>query len=296
MIDQANALRGLMERRLSTPVDKSDSPADATSRTIAVTSGKGGVGKTNIALNLAIGLAQAGSRVCLLDANMGLGNIDLLCGLNGYWNLSHVVSGARTLKEIMLAGPENVNVIPGASGLNDVADCPASAQREILNQLEQLERTHDVIVIDTGTGIHQSVRRFLAAADVVLVVTTPEPTSIADAYATIKSISACEAPDIEALVNQADSPRQANAIIERLQQTARLFLRTKVVSAGSIPRDDSVVRAVARRKPFLIDNPHCPASIAIRQLAQRLNNKTSVRAASGTFFSRIWKRNPPQST
>jgi len=227
---------------------------------------------------------------------MGLGNIDLLCGLNGYWNLSHVVSGARTLKEIMLAGPENVNVIPGASGLNDVADCPASAQREILSQLEQLERTHDVIVIDTGTGIHQSVRRFLTAADVVLVVTTPEPTSIADAYATIKSISACEVPDIEALVNQADSPRQANAVIERLQQTARLFLRTKVGSAGSIPRDDNVVRAVARRKPFLIHNPHCPASSAIRQLAQRLNNKPGVRATRGTFFSRIWKRNPPQST
>jgi len=169
MSDQAFALRRLIQQQQSdAPVAKPFSQA----RTIAVTSGKGGVGKSNIALNLAIAMAGNDTSVCLLDANLGLGNIDLLCGLNGYWNLLHVVTGARTLADIVLDGPAGIHVVPGASGLIDAVDVSASAQREILDQLEELERTHDYLLIDTGTGIHQSVRRFLNAADVVLVVTT----------------------------------------------------------------------------------------------------------------------------
>jgi flagellar biosynthesis protein FlhG len=164
--DQAQALRGLMERLQSERYDVVASNADAPrARSIAVTSGKGGVGKSSVALNLAIALSQLGARTALLDANLGLGNLDLMCGLNGYWNLSHVVTGARNLDEIVLEGPGGIQVIPGASGLAEMADWPEAAQADVLRQLAELERTHDFLIIDTAAGIHRSVRQFLEACD-----------------------------------------------------------------------------------------------------------------------------------
>ncbi|MDA1016942.1 MAG: MinD/ParA family protein [Planctomycetota bacterium] len=263
-------------------------PIKSNCRTVAVTSGKGGVGKSSIAVNLAIALSQAGSKVCLLDANLGLANVDLLCGLNGYWNLTHVVTGARNhLNEVMLEGPAGIHVIPGASGIEDIADCPPNVQQELLRQMQQLEADHDFLIIDTGTGIHRLVRGFLVNADIALLVTTPEPTSLADAYATIKSLSSSETPEILALVNQADSIRQAHAIIERLQQTSRLFVKTEVGSAGFIPRDPHVSQAVIARIPVMIAAPNCPASAAIRQLGRRLDQSAAPR---GGFFHRLLER------
>ena len=287
MSDQAKVLRGLIKERQAAPTMSIESPSGHGAHTIAVTSGKGGVGKSNIALNLAIALARLNSSVGLLDANLGLGNIDLLCGLNGYWNLSHVVTGARRLGEVILKGPENVDVIPGASGLIDVADAPPEAQREILRQLVELERQHDYVIIDTGTGIHRSVRQFVTAADIVLVVTTPEPTAIADAYAMVRALSSMAIPTLEVIVNQADSVEQARAIIERLQQTSRVFLHTEVTSAGFVPRDPQVGEAVVGRTPFLCNSPNCPASLAIGQLARRIKNLTEVCSPRGSFFPRF---------
>lgn len=293
MTDQAKALRGLKERGavLSPSVP---SPREASgARTIAVASGKGGVGKSNIALSLSVALAEMDDAVCLLDANLGLGNIDLLCGLNGYWNLSHVVTGARRLSDVVLDGPDGIHVIPGASGLSDLADCPPAAQQEILHQLQELEQTHQFLIIDTGSGIHRLVREFLMPADVILIVTTPEPTAIADAYATIKSLSAAELPEVQVLVNQADSSRQAHAIMERLRQTARLFLRTEVSPAGFVPRDPCVPSAVARRSPFLLDSPRCPAAQSVRQLARRLKHLTENKPSQGAYFPRMWQNRLP---
>ncbi len=289
MSDQADILRDLMQRRQREAVVPKP-PIRRTARTIAITSGKGGVGKSNIALNLAIALAKMDASVCILDANSGLGNIDLLCGLNGYWNLSHVVTGTRSLKDIVLKGPCGINVIPGASGLADVADDSESVQTEILHQMQHLERAHDFLIIDTGTGIHQHVRQFAIAADVVLIVTTAEPTSIADAYATIKAFAGGDSAQLKTLVNRADSPQQARAILNRLQQTARIFLRTEVGSIGFIPNEQSVVQAVAKRTPFILDSPQAGASQAVHQLAQRLKNLTDAQHDRGSFFARLWNR------
>lgn len=287
MYDQAQILRGMMERRTETAIVEPAAPRRQ-ARTIAVTSGKGGVGKSNVALNLAIALSKIGHSVCLLDANLGLGNIDLLCGLNGYWNLSHVVSGARTVPEIVLEGPCGIHVVPGASGLFDSADCSPIAQREILSQLEELERHHEYLIIDTGTGIHRTVRQFVSAAETVLIVTTPEPTAIADAYATLKALSTgTELFQPHILVNQAESPEQAREIIARVQQTARTFLHLTVSSAGHIPRDPAVPAAVARRKPFVADGTRSAAGLAVEQLARRVVNLSQPNSDRSSFFSQF---------
>lgn len=291
MSDQARALRGLIDRFHSQQQHRAAGESASTSvRTIAVTSGKGGVGKSNIALNLSIALAEIGHSVCLLDANLGLGNIDLLCGLNGYWNLSHVITGARTLEEIMLQGPGGIDVIPGASGLAEIADCAEGVRRDLFQQLLPIEQSHDFLVLDTGTGIHRQVRQFVSAADVALIVTTPEPTSMADAYATVKSLAGIEDMEPAVLVNQAQSAEQADAVIDRIRQTSKLFVHQPVTSAGFIPHDPAVTAAVAARTPFLIQSPHTAASAAIQRLARQLSRPATGQRRSAGFLPRIWER------
>ena len=290
MTDQANSLRDLIERRQSLEIEDVSETHASMAHTIAITSGKGGVGKSNIALNLAIALSEMDLSVCLLDANIGLGNIDLLCGLNGYWNFSHVVTGARTLKDVMLEGPKGIRVLPGLSDLEKLVELPQGIQKEIIGQLVDIEKTSDVLVIDTGVGAHNLTRRLVSAADIAILVTTPEPTSVADAYATIKSFSLSREAYFQVLVNQSESNEKARSVLERLQQTTRLFVRTGIESAGIILRDDHVPQAVEARVPFLVTNPRCPASQGIRQLARRMNNLINARPTRGAFFRNLWER------
>lgn len=287
MFDQANVLRSLIEQRQASPQLPTAELAPR-ARTIACVSGKGGVGKSVISLNLAIALRRLGKSVCLLDACLGLGSIDLLCGLNGYWNLSHVVSGARSLKDVVLNGPEGVQVICGASGLSDLADCPENVQRELLLQMEELERMHDFLIIDTNTGIHRAVRQFAVAADQVLVITVPETTAIADAYATVKALATPSAPPIDLIINQAESAQQAKAIAGRIQQTSTLFLRSAVSLLGHISKDAAVVRSVASREPYLISAPTSVASTDTLQLARRLLSTAGSSISEQSYFDRFW--------
>ena len=262
--------------------------ADAsTTRMIAVTSGKGGVGKSIIALNLAVSLSRMGGRVCLLDANLGLGNIDLLCGLNGYWNFSHVITGARALKDIVIKGPDDVDVIPGASAITDVINCTPAVQHDIIKQLQHQIGDYDFLVMDTATGLHQTTRRLLSIADLILIVTTPEPTAIAEAYATVKSLMQLEHPLIEAIVNQSQAAAQGQTIIKRLQHTAASFVRAEIAAAGSVPHDPLVAHAVVEQTPFVTAHPECPAADAIGRLAQRVQHVAQHRSAHLPIFTRL---------
>ncbi|QDT44917.1 Flagellum site-determining protein YlxH [Gimesia alba] len=288
--DQAKVLRGLMEQRQPGIIEKDKSTR---CRTLAVCSGKGGVGKSVISLNLALALAQSGASVCLMDVNLALGNIDLLSRLNGYWNLSHVVSGARSLKEIQLEGPLGVNVVTGASGLTDLADCSEAVRKDVLGQMQELEATHDYLILDNGTGIHRSIRQFVTTADDVLIVTTPEPTAIADAYATIKSLSTIQSLEIQTLVNQFTSEDQAENVFQQLKKTTELFLHTGLSQAGQIPHDLHVVQSVYDREPFVLSHPDCPASEAIYKLADHLIDLNKVKEPKHkqeSYFPRLWKR------
>ncbi len=287
--DQAKVLRGLMEQRQPGVIEKSKSTR---CRTLAVCSGKGGVGKSVISLNLALALAKTGASVCLMDINLALGNIDLLCRLNGYWNLSHVVSGARSLKEIQLEGPLGINVITGASGLTDLADCSEAVRRDVLGQMQELEATHDYLILDNGTGIHRSIRQFVTSADDVLIVTTPEPTAIADAYATIKSLSTIQSLEIQTLVNQCTSLDQGDKVFQQLQKTTELFLHTGLSQAGQIPHDLQVVQSVYDRDPLVLSHPQSPAAEAIFRLARHVIDvrKTKKQNKQESYFPRLWQR------
>ena len=265
MRDQASTLRNLIQRQ-PTPLSAGRPHA----RVVTFTSGKGGVGKSNLALNVAVALSQLGSRVCVLDANPGLSNIDLLCGLNCYWNLSHVLTGAKSLSEVILKGPEGINVLPGASDLVELTDAGDRLSNELREQIETLESAYDFLIFDTGTGLQRSSRMLAAASDVSFIVTTPEPPAIADAYAMLKAWHAEFSTCPELIVNRAESDQQAQQILGRIAQTIELFLRTTAPPGCWVAEDDGIRRAVIARKPFLSLTPDSAASRGVRLIAKRL--------------------------
>lgn len=277
LMDQAAQLRTLMEQ--SRP----------RASVIAITSGKGGVGKSNVAVNLAIQLSSAGRDVVLLDADLGLANADVLCNVDLPFNLSHVIARKKELSEVLVRAPGGFRLIGGASGLARMADLSDFDRQRIVSAMAELETQADIILIDTGAGISPNVLSFTRAADHVLVVTTPEPTAITDAYAVVKVISRDGGERrISLLVNQARSHNESRVVFERIAKVARQFLGVNVYDAGYIPADENVPLAVRRRTPFLLGTPRCPASLCIAQLAMRLEQGVCVRHDTGAgFFSRM---------
>lgn len=265
MRDQASTLRNLIQRHSA----ETPSVAVEHARIVAFTSGKGGVGKSNLALNLAVAMANSGARVGLLDANPGLSNIDVLCGLNSYWNFGHVLTGAKSLGEVVLKGPAGINVVLGASGLIEWASSERRSA-ELAEQVSALESAYDVLIVDVGCGLAEAAQRFAAAVDVTFLVTTPEPTAIADAYATLKSWQGRVATMPELLVNRASSSTHAKQILERFAQTAEMFLRCAPPSGCCVSEDSSVAAAVAARQPFVSLSPEGAAARDVRTLAKRL--------------------------
>ncbi len=284
MRDQASTLRNLIQRRSA----DASVAASERARIVAFTSGKGGVGKSNLALNVAVAMAQAGTRVCLLDANPGSNNIDLLCGLNCYWNFGHVLTGAKSLGEVILKGPAGINVVSGVSGLLELAATDRSldgsvhidhhpthkgsgySHANLAGQVAALETAYDVLIIDAGTGLTESARRFTSVADVTFLVTTPEPTAIADAYATLKAWQGSVSSMPEVLVNRVDSAAQAKQILDRFSQTVEMFLRCPPPSGCWVAEDPVVPRAVAARHPFVETAPDGAATRDVRAIAKSL--------------------------
>ena len=313
MIDQATQLRSLVQKQTRRRAG-----------VIAITSGKGGVGKSNIAVNLAIKLSTAGKEVLLLDADLGLANADVLCNMDLRSNLSHVIARNKQLHEVIAHGPGGFGLIGGASGLARMADLGDNDRQRLVDALAQLEERADVILIDTGAGISANVLTFTRAADHVLVVTTPEPTAITDAYAVIKVITrqspnpfipAVSTPTgggggggrngssaaaagagsvgvvhdgggrrISLLVNQVRSPSEARVVFERIAKVARQFLNVRVFDAGYVFNDEQVPTAVRRRTPFVVGSPRCPASQCIDQLAMRLEQGVVIAPSAGGGF------------
>ena len=289
--DQATLLRSLAAGRGTAAAAAAAARPRAT--TIAITSGKGGVGKSNVAVNLAIRFAKSGRDVVLLDADLGLANADVLCNVTLPANLSHVIARKRELCDVLVPAPGGFRLVGGASGLARMADLPDAERARLVDVLAELERQADIILIDTGAGISPNVLGFTRAADHVLVVTTPEPTAITDAYAVIKVVSRDPGQRrISLLVNQARTPAEGRLVHDRIARVAKQFLAATVYDAGHVLRDEAVPTAVRQRVPFVLAQPACPAGQGITQLAMRLESGIAPDRQPGGFFNRMgqWLR------
>ncbi|MDB4614180.1 P-loop NTPase [bacterium] len=258
--------------------------------TIAVSGGKGGVGKSNLCLNIAICLAEQGNNVVLIDANRCHGNVDLLCGLNGYWSLEHVVSGVRPIEDVLLDGPHGLRILPASDQFVDLNQSHAS--QNTIQQLFELEDECDYVLIDAGIASDEALRQMIGLTDATLLVTSPEPTSIADTYATIKQLSHVQS-DIRVAVNLTRSAEQGQAVFDRIDQTTKSFLEVGVRFAGAIPFDHSVFDAVSEREPVCIRSPDSLAAKCISHLTELLQ-ETRPKNTS-TFLDRFLKPDTHQS-
>jgi flagellar biosynthesis protein FlhG len=251
----------------------------------SVTSGKGGVGKTSITTNLAFCLARRGKRVLVIDADLNLANIDIILGLSPKYNIQHVLNGERTLAEVLVRGPGGFRILPASSGILDLFTLAESQKLFLLAEMEEVSRDLDFLLIDTAAGINDNVVYFNLAARQRLVVLTPEPTSLTDAYALIKVLAANHAMDrFQVLVNMAASRAEGLAVYRKLAMAADRFLETVSLDyAGFIPRDAKVSEAVRRQELLAEVFPDSRAARAIDELAGNLVEETA--AAGGGSFS-----------
>jgi flagellar biosynthesis protein FlhG len=241
-------------------------------RTIAVTSGKGGVGKSNLVANLAIGIARLGKRVLVLDADLGLANMDVLLGVRPQYTLYHVLKGSKDLLDVIIAGAPGVKFIAGGSGMRELADLDENARVRFLDGMRKLESYTDVVLIDTGAGISSNVMAFVTAADEVLCVTTPEPTAMADAYGIIKTLAqeSDPFPPLSLIVNRVRSPEEGAVVAGKIFRVSKQFLEVGIQYAGYVLEDLNVMKAVRAQKPFMSMYPNTYASACVSNLVARL--------------------------
>ena len=274
MADQAEELRRLVrvrQRLMGGPGNGVGKRFRAS--LIAVASGKGGVGKSNIALNLALSLARRDFKVVLVDADFGAANICVLCGSQTPYTLHDVVTGKRELKDIIVEGPHGLRIVPGAAGMADLADLDASQRFQLVNSFKKLERQADLVLIDTGAGISKNVTDIVAGVDQVLVVTVPENIAIADAYSLVKAMVAMDrAPRIRLVVNRARSEHEADDVLSNLHAVARRFLDYEIQSLGWLPEDSHLEYAVRQRVPVTVKYPYSPVSRGIKRLVDPFVN------------------------
>jgi flagellar biosynthesis protein FlhG len=245
-----------------------DSP-HRSGRIIAIASGKGGVGKSIVAFNLATELALRGRRVALIDADLGMGSLELLSGARAEWNISHLAAGTKSLEEVLIQTPHGIHLVAGANGHADLADPPDHECERLCEAIIGAGRQFDDVVLDLSAGIGANVLAFAAIADETIVVSSPEPTAIAGAYAFVKS-DAASIGNVCLLVNLAESSELAARVFERFRATAAQFAGVAVRDAGWLPRDAAVARSVQNRVPFVVSEPRSPAAKEMARVAGRL--------------------------
>lgn len=305
MNDQALKLRQLvaLERRKSAAHDTSlaieplaremtEGRADRPgARVIAVTSGKGGVGKTVITANLALSYAMAGKRVMLLDADFGLANLDIVLGLSTERNIREVVAGEASIGDIIIEGPEGLRLIPAGSGIRALADLTQPQVASLLDEALCYDEEVDMFFVDTAAGIAAGVAGILLSADEVIIVAEPEPTAVLDAYAVIKTLVS-RRPNAGAYVvaNCVASEEQGLTVFKNLQTVATRFLNKELTYLGSVPFDPRLRDAVRLRRPSLIEFPNSVFSIAIRKLARTIDRLDSKEDQLGGGISGFFNR------
>ncbi len=257
---------------------------------LSVTSGKGGVGKTNLSVNLAYSLARKGARVVLLDADLGLANVDVLLGLTPQNTLLNLFDGSASIEEVLYPTPYNFSILPASSGVNDMLNLNAGQKMTLLESMDSLENKIDYLIVDTGAGIHDNVLYFNVAAQERLIVLTTEPTSLTDAYALIKVLKTqYNISNFKVVVNMAKDQFQARDVFSRLSSACDHFLENVSLDYLSfIPQDANVRKSVIQQKPFCALHQKSPASLAVYKIAQHIEAITPPQEIDGNikFF---WK-------
>ncbi len=257
-------------------------------RVFAVTSGKGGVGKTNITANLAISLARLGERVCVFDADTGLANINILLGFTPEHTLEDLINGKRSIEEIILELPEGIAVVPAASGIAECVDLTEKQQHRLFNAIRRLEKQFDYILIDTSAGIAQNVVDFVCAAPFPLMVISSEPTSLTDAYALLRVLlkNGLDQP-VHVLVNNVTDFKKSRVVFTRFRNAVEKYLHVRVRYIGFITEDDNVPTSVRLQCPVVVMKPDAPASRCFKLLAEYIDEKLKDSAGS-LNFSQYW--------
>ncbi len=267
-MDQATRLRQMVQNE----------PQMTSARVIAVTSGKGGVGKTSLSVNLAIEIAKTGKRVVVFDADFGLANVEVMLGIRPRYNLLDLIHDKRDIREIITNGPLGIGFISGGSGVAELAALDGNSIRLLISELAKLDKLYDVVIIDTGAGITDSVMEFVMVSPEVLLVVTPEPTSITDAYSLLKVLRKKEKfnplyKTIHVVSNRVESVEEGREIYSKINTVSSKFLNTKLQFLGSVLQDKSASMAIIEQKPVVMAYPSSQAARCISELSGRLMNE-----------------------
>lgn len=287
-MDQAEQLRRIIKGRA--PQKR------PLARVITVTSGKGGVGKSNTAINLAIQLRRIGQKVIILDADFGLANIEIMFGAVPKHNLCDLIYQGKSIKDIITWGPMEVGFISGGSGITGLSNLNRDELSYIIENLSELDEMADTIIVDTGAGIADAVLEFLVASGEILLVTTPEPTSITDSYSLLKALSRhpryhTETTQIMVLANKVTGEAQAQALYAKLETVVERYLKVPISYLGMIPQDPQLAKAVMQQTPVSLEMPRARSAIAyeliVAKLTNRELNKNLTKRGMAAFFSHI---------
>ncbi len=296
-MDQAGTLRSIVEKkgkpgsRMKMKGEGLRNEGNLPVQVIAVTSGKGGVGKTNVVANLGCALTRLNKRVLILDADMGLANLDVILGLSPKYNLQHVLNGEKTISDVIISGPGGMKILPASSGVQELSDLSKAEKLCLLSELNSLHDKTDVLLIDTSAGISSNVMYFNMAAQEILIVVSPEPTSITDAYAMMKVLFLKHSENhFRLLVNSARNAEEAKEVFNNLSLVGQKFLNLSIDYWGYILQDDHVAKAVRQQQALIELYPHCPASKCFTDLAKKVcgnRPNTSSRGNISFFWDQI---------
>jgi flagellar biosynthesis protein FlhG len=270
-MDQAETLRARIRASEQLPVR----PIQSEARVFTVTSGKGGVGKTSLSVNLALQFQRMGKRAIIVDADFGLANIEVMLGIHPQYNISDLIYKDKNIEDVVIRGPEGIGFISGGSGVNELINLDRTDLRTFVSKLSRLDKLADVLIIDTGAGISDSVQEFVLSSPEVLLVLTPEPTSTMDAYALLKAINrrkefVANDKKIHVISNRVSNEREGQTLFRNISIVASQFLNIDLNYLGSIPQDASATKAVLMQQPITMSFPNSTASRSIRHISQVL--------------------------
>lgn len=289
-MDQAQQLRNIIKQQ--------NMQQQHLARVITVTSGKGGVGKSNMSVNMAIQLSRLGKKVIILDADFGLANVEVMLGTRPKYNMADMIFGGKDIRDVICKGPENIGFISGGSGIKELSNLSKDQISGIINMMYGLDSLADIIIIDTGAGISDAVIDMVLASSEVLLVTTPEPTSITDAYALLKTINKtpgfnAENTRIRMIGNRTLNMSDGYDLYNKLNSVVERFLNMKMEYLGAVPFDVNLTKAVMRQQPISIAYPNTPAVKSIKAMAKTLidmeqSETKSVRTGLSGLFSKMF--------